>query len=156
MIFLSSTKLAVDTYFWDLDETSEIIQVSLKIDFIFNYLFISEMFFKLISLGLIMDEGSYLRDTWNQLDFFIVSSSIIDMAATGVDIPVIKVMRMLRTLRPLRFINHNVNLKMIVIALLESVGSIFNVLVVIAVVYLIFAIVGVSFYGGKFFYCSID
>jgi len=65
------------------------------------------MFFKLIAMGLIMDDGSYLRDSWNQLDFFIVSSSIIDMAMTGVEIPVIKILRMLRTLRPLRFINHN-------------------------------------------------
>jgi hypothetical protein len=58
-------KLAVDTYFWKLDETSDIIQASLQIDFIFNYLFIAEMLFKLMAMGLIMDEGSYLRDSWN-------------------------------------------------------------------------------------------
>jgi hypothetical protein len=65
LIFLSSLKLAVDTYFWKLDETSDIIQASLQIDFIFNYLFIAEMLFKLMAMGLIMDEGSYLRDSWN-------------------------------------------------------------------------------------------
>ena len=63
---------------------------------------------------------------------------------------------MLRTLRPLRFISHNVAMRLIVGALIESVGSIFNVLIVVAVVYLIFAIVGVSFFGGGFWYCSID
>ena len=45
---------------------------------------------------------------------------------------------------------------MIVIALLESVGGIFNVTIVVIMVWLIFAIMGVNSFGGKFFYCSID
>ena len=90
------------------------------------------------------------------MDFFIVVSSMFDMALSGIDIPVIKILRMLRTLRPLRFISHNDAMKMIVIALFESVGHIFNVLIVVAIVYLIFAIVGITFFSGKFFYCSID
>jgi hypothetical protein len=47
-------------------------------------------------------------------------------------------------------------LKLIVVALLESVNAIFNVAMVIAVVFLIFAIVGVSLQGGKYFRCTID
>lgn len=62
---------------------------------------------------------------------------------------------MLRVLRPLRFISSNVAMRLIVGALIESVGSIVNVLIVVAVVYLIFAIVGVSFFSGGFNYCSI-
>lgn len=126
------------------------------IDFFFNYAFILEMVTKMIALGLVMDEGTYLRDTWNELDFFIVSSSIIDMALAGVDVPVIKIMRMLRVMRPLRFIKGNPSLKMVVVALLDSFTHILNVLVVIMVVFLIFAILAVNFWGGKFFYCSID
>lgn len=114
------------------------------------------MLVKLISLGLIMDEGSYLRDEWNSLDFFIVCSSILDMALANLEIPVIRILRMLRALRPLRFITHNVAMKMIVKALLESLGGIFNVLLVVAVVFLIFAIMGINFFAGKFFYCSVD
>ena len=78
------------------------------------------------------------------------------MSLKGFDIPMIKVLRLLRTLRPLRFISHNVALKMIVIALLESVGGIFNVMIVVFMVWLIFAIMGVNNFGGKFFYCNID
>ena len=62
---------------------------------------------------------------------------------------------MLRVLRPLRFISSNVAMRLIVGALIESVGSIVNVLIVVAVVYLIFAIVGVSFFSGGFHFCSI-
>jgi hypothetical protein len=111
---------------------------------------------KLIAMGLIMDEGSYLRDTWNQMDFFIVTSSIFDMLLQGKDLKVLKILRMLRTLRPLRFLTHNVGLKMIVNALIGSVSGIINVLLVIAVVLLIFAIIGVNLYSGKFFYCSLE
>lgn len=103
-----------------------------------------------------MDEGSYLRESWNQLDFFIVNSSIIDMSTENLQMPFIRIFRMLRVLRPLRFITTNVALKMIVSALLGSMAHIFNVLIVVAMVFLIFAIMGVSFFAGGFYYCSID
>jgi hypothetical protein len=51
-------------------------------------------------------------------------------------------------LRPLKFINKNVAMKLIVNALIESLGSIANVLVVLFVIYLIFAIIGMNFYSG--------
>ena len=103
-----------------------------------------------------MDEGSYLGESWNQLDFFIVMASILDMSLSSFDIPIIKVLRLLRTLRPLRVISHNPDLRMIVVALLGSVGGIFNVMIVVFMVWLIFAIMGVNNYGGKFQYCTVD
>lgn len=72
------------------------------------------------------------------------------MSLDGFDLPALKILRMLRVLRPLRFITHNYELKMVVVALLDSVGGIFNVLIVVAVVYLIFAIMGVNFFMGTF------
>jgi hypothetical protein len=102
-------------------------------------------------MGVIQDKGSYLRDTWNMLDFFIVICSVIDLLFTNVHLPFIKVLRLLRTLRPLRFISHNVGLKMIVIALFESIGPIANVLIVVFLVWLMFAILGVNLWAGKMF-----
>ena len=95
-----------------------------------------------------MDSGSYLRDSWNQLDFFIVITSLIDFFLRNVELPFIKILRLLRTLRPLRFVSHNISLKLIVTALFESVGSIFNVSVVVLVVWLMFAIFGINSYKG--------
>lgn len=69
------------------------------------------------------------------------------MALKSVNIPVIKILRLLRILRPLRFISHNVNLKMIVTALFESLGGIANVLVVVILIWLMFAILGISLLG---------
>lgn len=72
------------------------------------------------------------------------------------DIEALRILRMLRILRPLRVVSHNVQLKMIVIALLDAGGSIFNVIIVVLVVWLMFAIFAVNSYKGTFFYCSID
>lgn len=57
------------------------------------------------------------------------------MSMESIDLPVIKVLRLLRTLRPLRFISHNVNLKVVVIALLESIGAMMNVMIVIFLIW---------------------
>ena len=67
-----------------------------------------------------------------------------------------KVFRLTRALRPLRVISHNPAMKLIVQALLESVGSILNVMVVVVTVWLMFAILAVNTLNGKSFYCSID
>jgi hypothetical protein len=104
-----------------------------------------------------MEGGSYLRDGWNQLDFFIVVSATTDMILTNItDISVFKILRLLRTLRPLRMISHNLAMRMIVSALFESVGAIFNVMIVVASCWLVFAILAISFFSGKSFYCSIN
>jgi len=152
---LSSVKLAFDTFYLQEDKNSKLIIWSERVDIFFNISFLIEMMLKLVAIGLMMDSGSYLRESWNQLDFFIVISSLLDMGLSNVDIPAIKILRLLRALRPLRFISHNVALKMIVVALLESVGGIFNVMIVVFVVWLIFAIMGVNNFGGKFFYCNL-
>ena len=128
--------------------------ISNDLDFIFNYMFILECVLKVIALGFAMDENSYLRDSWNRLDFFIVVTSIIDMMLTNTDIPALKVLRMLRMIRPLRVISHNPQLKMIVAALFESVGSIVNVSFIVMIIWLMFAIYGMNTFMGMFFYCS--
>ena len=107
-------------------------------------------------MGFVMDAGSYLRESWNQLDFTIVIVSWVELLVAGVEIPVIKILRLLRTLRPLRFISHNVTMKIVVIALLESIGAIINVMIVVILVWLMFAILGVSLFGGKFYKCEDD
>lgn len=47
-------------------------------------------------------------------------------------------------------------MKLIVTALLESVGHIVNVVIVIIMVWLMFGILAVNLFAGKLFYCSVD
>ena len=156
LIALSSLKLATDTYMDGLPPESKVIVVSEICDSVFTWAFTLECLIKILALGFAMDDGSYLRDSWNQLDFFIVITSLIDFFLRNVDLPFIKVLRLLRALRPLRVISHNKSLRLIVTALFESVGSIFNVSIVVLVVWLMFAIFGINSYKGQLFYCSID
>jgi hypothetical protein len=133
--------LVIDTYF-DADpvtysegpEKNFVIFLDV-IDLIFNAIFIFEMIVKVISLGFVFDFNSYLRDTWSQLDFIIVFFSIIDMALSGQNLGFLKIVRMLRILRPLRFISHNPSMKILVNCLLESVGGLFNVSIVILLIW---------------------
>jgi len=46
-------------------------------------------------------------------------------------------------------------MKVVVIALLESVGAIFNVLIVVVLIWLMFAILGISLLGGRLGYCDV-
>lgn len=124
--------------------------MSNRVDIFFSLFFLFESIIRAVALGMIFEKGSYLRESWNQLDAFIVVSSIVDMSLDNVDIPAIKILRLLRTLRPLRFISHNSNMKTMVEALIKSVGHIINVAVVVVIVWLMFAILGVNLFGGKF------
>ena len=54
----------------------------------------------------------------------------------------VKILRLLRTFRPLRFITHNVSMKVLVISILESVNGILNVIIVLVLVWMMFAILG--------------
>jgi Ion transport protein len=62
-------------------------------------------------------------------------SSLIDASVTSIDLSAIKVLRLLRTLRPLRLLNHNKSMKLIVTALMESVGGIANMVVVVLLIW---------------------
>jgi hypothetical protein len=109
-IVASSLKLVIDTYYsHDPSTYSDYDQKVMNgldiINYIINGIFIFEMIVKVIALGFVMDMNSYLRDSWNKLDFTIVSFSILDMVLSGSNLEFIKIVRMLRILRPLRFIS---------------------------------------------------
>ncbi len=82
-----------------------------------------------------MDEGSYLRDSWSQLDFMIVVFSIIDMSYQDSDFSYIKIIRLLRVLMPLRFISRNPSMRLLVNSLIDSIGGIMNVSLVILIIW---------------------
>jgi len=65
---------------------------------------------KIIVLGFYMGNKTYLKDTWNILDFTIVFFSVLTIileAVVKTDISFVKGFRALRALRPLRVISKN-------------------------------------------------
>ena len=130
--------------------------VSDNVDIGITMFFIIEFMIKSIALGFFMDIGSYLRESWNIIDFTIAIISFVDICIPKFNIPIIKILRLLRVLRPLRFISHNSAMKMIFTALIGSLTSILNIMILVLLIWLMFAIIGVNFFAGKFSYCSID
>ena len=122
---------------------------------VFQIFFTFEMLLKIVSYGFMMDENSYLQESWSQMDFFIVMTGLIDTSLEGVNIAFLKVLRLLRILRPLRFLSHSSSMKTLIEALMASVPSIANVGVVILIVFLMFAILGVNLFSGKLQYCTV-
>jgi len=153
VIALSSLKLVWDTYLINEPKDSAVAVTSVYLDYFFTGIFVLEFLVKSISLGFVRDKGSYLKDNWNKLDFFIVVFSLVDIGL-GSDYSMIKVFRLFRAIRPLRFISQNASMRIVVKALLESIVALFNVAIVLLMIWLIFAILGVSLFGGKFYTCE--
>jgi hypothetical protein len=149
LIILSSLKLIYDTYLFGESDDDLRVYVSAQFDLVFTIIFTAECVCKCVAFGFVQDNNSYLRETWSQMDFFIVVTSLIDAMFVGVNIQIIKILRLLRILRPLRFISHNSSMKTVVVALLSSMGAIFNVGIVVICVFLMFAILGVNLFAGK-------
>ena len=161
IILLSTVRLIADTfvkgYFFVF--AFEIV------DAIFNIIFLFEAIFKVSAMGFVLDEGSYLRDNWNRIDIVIVICSIFDFqnlftkyvggGASSSSLQFLKVLRLLRTLRPLRFISHNMQLKLIITSLFESILPICTALFIVLVVYYIFSIVGISIFYNSFHNCYV-
>ena len=77
LIILSSLKLVFDTYIPD-DNSNELMILSDDLNLFFNCCFLVEMILKIVTLGFIADDDTYLSDGWSVLDFFIVVTSFID------------------------------------------------------------------------------
>ncbi|XP_034449823.1 voltage-dependent T-type calcium channel subunit alpha-1I isoform X3 [Hippoglossus hippoglossus] len=126
-------------------------------NYIFTAIFVSEMTLKVVSMGLYVGDQAYLRSSWNVLDGFLVFVSLIDivvsMAGGAKILGVLRVLRLLRTLRPLRVISRAPGLKLVVETLITSLKPIGNIVLICCAFFIIFGILGVQLFKGKFFYC---
>nr|XP_005290453.2 sodium channel protein type 2 subunit alpha-like isoform X1 [Chrysemys picta bellii] len=82
--------------------------------------------------------------------------SLISLTANALgysELGPIKSLRTLRALRPLRALSRFEGMRVVVNALLGAIPSIMNVLLVCLIFWLIFSIMGVNLFAGKFFFC---
>merc|ERR550534_1389335 len=123
------------------------------LDRILTVVFFLETDLKLFAMGCVM----YFGNAWCWLDFVIVAVSLINFGASLLgagNIPIFKTMRTLRALRPLRAMAKMEGMKVVVNALIGATPSIVNVLLVCLIFWLIFAIIGVNFFMGRYFKCE--
>ncbi|XP_059356602.1 sodium channel protein type 2 subunit alpha-like isoform X1 [Carassius carassius] len=150
MILLSSGALAFEDIYLNSRKT---IKTILEFaDKVFTYIFILEMLLKWVAYGF----AKYFTNLWCWLDFIIVDVSLISLVANALDyseLGAIKSLRTLRAFRPLRALSRFEGMRVVVNALLGAIPSIMNVLLVCLIFWLIFSIVGVNYFAGKFYEC---
>ncbi|XP_031416611.1 voltage-dependent T-type calcium channel subunit alpha-1G isoform X4 [Clupea harengus] len=128
-------------------------------NYIFTAIFVTEMTIKVVALGWCFGQNTYLKSTWNILDGLLVMISAIDILVTLVSnsgtkiLGMLRVLRLLRTLRPLRVISRAPGLKLVVETLMSSLKPIGNIVVICCAFFIIFGILGVQLFKGKFFVC---
>uniref|UniRef100_A0A8C1V0U2 Calcium voltage-gated channel subunit alpha1 Ib n=1 Tax=Cyprinus carpio TaxID=7962 RepID=A0A8C1V0U2_CYPCA len=126
-------------------------------NYVFTAIFVAEMTVKVVSKGLYLGDRAYLRSSWNILDGFLVFVSLVDIVVSmtgGAKIlGVLRVLRLLRTLRPLRVISRAPGLKLVVETLITSLKPIGNIVLICCAFFIIFGILGVQLFKGKFYYC---
>uniref|UniRef100_A0A8C6MJI8 Sodium channel protein n=1 Tax=Nothobranchius furzeri TaxID=105023 RepID=A0A8C6MJI8_NOTFU len=134
-------------------EQRQVIKVILEYaDQVFTYVFVVEMLLKWAAYGFKV----YFTNAWCWLDFLIVDVSLVSLTANILgysELGAIKSLRTLRALRPLRALSRFEGMKVVVNALVGAIPSIFNVMLVCLIFWLIFSIMGVNLFAGKFYYC---
>ncbi|XP_055365244.1 voltage-dependent T-type calcium channel subunit alpha-1I-like isoform X2 [Betta splendens] len=129
-------------------------------NYIFTVIFVGEMMIKVVAMGLYFGSGVYLQSSWNVLDGLLVFVSLVDIlvsiASAGGNriLGILRVLRLLRTLRPLRVISRAPGLKLVVETLITSLRPIGNIVLICCAFFIVFGILGVQLFKGKFFHCE--
>lgn len=112
---------------------------------VFTIIFTFECLIKVIGLGLIIGQGTYLSDKWNWIDFLVVISGLLSSVPQMANI---SGLRTFRLFRPLRSLSTLPNIRILIGTLLASVSQLGGVLSLALFFFLIFAILGVNLYAG--------
>uniref|UniRef100_A0A8D3E8J1 Voltage-dependent L-type calcium channel subunit alpha n=1 Tax=Scophthalmus maximus TaxID=52904 RepID=A0A8D3E8J1_SCOMX len=112
-------------------------------------MFALEMFMKIYALGL----PSYFMSLFNRFDCFVVSTGIMELILVHMGVMSvmgISVLRCIRLLRLLKVTRYWTSLSNLVISLLNSVRSIACLLLLLFLFIVIFSLLGMQVFGGKF------
>ncbi|XP_023318725.1 muscle calcium channel subunit alpha-1 isoform X2 [Trichogramma pretiosum] len=145
LVFLNTGVLATEHYqqpLW-LDQFQETTNM------LFIVLFSLEMLVKMYSLGL----NGYFVSLFNRFDCFVVVGSISEMVLTNTGImpPLgVSVLRCVRLLRVFKITKYWRSLSNLVASLLNSIQSIASLLLLLFLFIVIFALLGMQVFGGKF------
>ncbi|KAL3320304.1 hypothetical protein Ciccas_001019 [Cichlidogyrus casuarinus] len=141
----------------DFDDMERLILKSFN--YVFTLVFTIEMALKVIAHGFFIGKQCYVRSGWNMMDGFLVFISLVDLFTTMIGsshkiFGILRVFRLLRTLKPLRVISRAPGLKLVVQTLLSSLRPIGNIVLICCTFFIIFGILGVQLFKGKFYYCE--
>ncbi|XP_034451583.1 calcium channel, voltage-dependent, N type, alpha 1B subunit, a isoform X6 [Hippoglossus hippoglossus] len=110
-------------------------------------IFCFEAGIKIIALGFAFHKGSYLRNGWNVMDFVVVLTGIL--ATVGADFD-LRTLRAVRVLRPLKLVSGIPSLQVVLKSIMKAMVPLLQIGLLLFFAILMFAIIGLDFYMGKF------
>ncbi|OXU26617.1 hypothetical protein TSAR_015744 [Trichomalopsis sarcophagae] len=111
-------------------------------------IFCVEASLKILALGFVLHRGSYLRNIWNIMDFFVVvTGSMTVFAETNVDVD-LRMLRSFRVLRPLKLVSKIPSLQVVLKSIIKAMAPLLQIGLLVLFAIVIFAIIGLEFYSG--------
>ncbi|XP_056590581.1 calcium channel, voltage-dependent, P/Q type, alpha 1A subunit, b isoform X9 [Triplophysa dalaica] len=119
----------------------------------FIAIFCFESGIKILALGFAFHKGSYLRNGWNVMDFVVVLTGILSSVGSELDL---RTLRAVRVLRPLKLVSGIPSLQVVLKSIMKAMIPLLQIGVLLFVAILMFAIIGLEFYMGKFHRTCFD
>jgi len=138
LIIASAVLVGIETYH---DIALRYRSLLTFIDSFIVFCFTIEIIVKILAMG--KRPWDYFTDPWNVFDFLIVAVCLIP----NIDTHFVVVLRIVRVLRILRMITFLPKLRLLIGALLKSIPSMGYVLMLITLLFYIYAIIGVFLFG---------
>uniref|UniRef100_A0A8D2J0C3 Voltage-dependent L-type calcium channel subunit alpha n=1 Tax=Varanus komodoensis TaxID=61221 RepID=A0A8D2J0C3_VARKO len=145
LVFLNTLTIASEHY----NQPDWLTQIQAYANKVLLSLFTMEMLLKMYSLGL----QAYFVSFFNRFDCFVVCGGILETVLVEFEImqPLgISVLRCVRLLRIFKVTRHWASLSNLVASLLNSMKSIASLLLLLFLFIIIFSLLGMQLFGGKF------
>jgi len=140
LILFSAVLIGMETYSGFASRYRNLLQL---LDQIIILCFVVEITLKILAEG--KKPGNYFRDPWNVFDFVVVAVCLLPLSDTHY----FAVLRVLRVMRILRMITFLPRLRLIVGALLKSIPSMGYVILLITILFFVYAVLGVFVFGSS-------
>lgn len=138
--------IMANCWFLALDNEVDLItENSDSIDFVFLVIYTVEMILKIIAMGFFMRAHSYLRNSWNVIDFTL---TILGWLSSIIKIGDISAIRLIRILRSLKTINQFPEMSSLVSTILNTLPIMFDVLVLLFFMLVTFGTMATQLLGG--------
>ena len=163
IIVLNIIKLIIETFF---KKNNSLIIFNI-IELIFIFAFLIEFLLKLIALGFCINEGTYLRNNYNKIDFILLILSLFDISnfisiynSKNINSSsyhgLILVSKISQAFRALRLITHINKLKYITTSFLASIIPISILYIILFIILYMISIIGIYFFYDYYYNCYTE
>ena len=147
VILLNCIFLACDSKSPNFEEsyTYSVIEMA---EYFFIAIFTLECVLKVIALGFVLDKGTYLRDSWNVLDFLVVVLAYVALLGMAN----FTAIRSVRFLRPLRTISGVEGMRKLVKTLINAIPMLIDVVLLFIFMLTMLGILAIQIFAGQLRY----